>query len=163
MDISPYKYIHLRTIAYAHNVDNIPLNPASSMMEPVVQGLFSEMTSIFVDDYFHIGGDEVVYGCWQQDQSLTNWMSRNGIDVRRQTLISIILFSSILWIEINNNYLILSYYIPLSASCPSIGLRWSHAILRELPLGSNDQQIQQTDDRLARSIQRIQSLQLTPS
>ena len=69
------------SIDYSHNVDNIPLNPASPMMEPIVQGFFGEMTNIFVDDYFHIGGDEVVYPCWKQDQSLTKWMQQNHIQV----------------------------------------------------------------------------------
>lgn len=29
--------------------------------------------------YLHLGGDEVVYGCWRNDSTITSWMAQNNI------------------------------------------------------------------------------------
>lgn len=63
---------------YAANPNNIALNPSSTQMFQVVEGFLGEMAGIFSDNYFHIGGDEVVYGCLNEDQSVRNWMKSKG-------------------------------------------------------------------------------------
>eukprot|EP00010_Vexillifera_abyssalis_P003002 CAMPEP_0201556738 /NCGR_PEP_ID=MMETSP0173_2-20130828/57426_1 /ASSEMBLY_ACC=CAM_ASM_000268 /TAXON_ID=218659 /ORGANISM="Vexillifera sp., Strain DIVA3 564/2" /LENGTH=461 /DNA_ID=CAMNT_0047969195 /DNA_START=233 /DNA_END=1615 /DNA_ORIENTATION=- len=67
---------------YEHNINNIPLSPASNLTLEVVRTVFSEMTKnppLFTDDYFHIGGDEVVYGCWLNDPKVVQWMNSHGL------------------------------------------------------------------------------------
>ena len=72
---------------YSANINNIPLNPTNEHTFNVVQGLFSEMTGLFPDHFFHIGGDEVVFGCWYNNSEVVNWMQRmkftNGVQVEQ--------------------------------------------------------------------------------
>jgi hexosaminidase len=63
---------------YSANINNIPLNPAHEHTFDVVQGLFGEMVGLFPDAFFHIGGDEVVFGCWNNNTDVVNWMRRMG-------------------------------------------------------------------------------------
>lgn len=82
--------------SYEHNVNNIPLNPANEDTFTAVNGVLSELTAglssspkrplegVHVTSYdlpqpwVHLGGDEVVYGCWGQDSEITSWMSQQG-------------------------------------------------------------------------------------
>jgi len=71
---------------YSSNVNNIPLDPTNEFTYMVVDGLFSEISKLFIEEYFHIGGDEVVYNCWKEDSNITNWMQRNGIQTFDQLM-----------------------------------------------------------------------------
>jgi len=68
-----------RCPAYAHNINNIPLNPTLDKTWSVLKNLFSEMITIFTDQYFHTGGDEVVTGCFENDPSILSWMHAHGM------------------------------------------------------------------------------------
>ena len=70
--------------AYAHNINNIPLNPTLDTTWSVLKNLFSEMTSIFTDRYIHTGGDEVVTGCFENDPSIRSWMLSHNMQTGNQ-------------------------------------------------------------------------------
>lgn len=64
---------------YVHNINNIPLNPANDSTWQMVEGVIAQLASSFSDSYVHLGGDEVVYGCWNEDPAIVAYMKRNGI------------------------------------------------------------------------------------
>ncbi|EGG16373.1 beta-N-acetylhexosaminidase [Cavenderia fasciculata] len=66
---------------YAANVNNLALNPSLPYTYNFLQNLFAEMTTVFPDEYFHVGGDEVVFGCWQEDPSIVQWMNNNNFNL----------------------------------------------------------------------------------
>ena len=42
-----------------------PINPVPDSTWTFLKGLFTEIgQKVFMDDYLHLGGDEVSYGCW---------------------------------------------------------------------------------------------------
>jgi hypothetical protein len=43
--------------------------------------LFSEMASLFDDEYFHIGADEVNANCWQQDDHIGSVMREQKLSI----------------------------------------------------------------------------------
>ena len=43
-----------------------------------VKDIIDEMSGIFPDRFFHIGGDEVNQGCWNAVPSILAWMQTNG-------------------------------------------------------------------------------------
>ena len=40
------------------------LNPTLEGLYPVLRDILSEFKDVFVDDYIHLGLDEVYYDCW---------------------------------------------------------------------------------------------------
>lgn len=82
--------------SYEHNINNIPLDPSKTKTFDAVNGVLSELTAglstapkhalegVHVSNYdlpqpwIHLGGDEVVYGCWGQDSGVVSWMNQNG-------------------------------------------------------------------------------------
>jgi hexosaminidase len=69
---------------YMHNINNIPLNPTLDKTWTVLTNLFTEMASLFPDQYFHTGGDEVVTGCFTNNQQVLQWMNQNGMTTGTQ-------------------------------------------------------------------------------
>lgn len=63
---------------YQSNINNVPLNPTLNSTYDMLSQVIPEMASLFYDNYFHIGGDEVVYGCWEDNTEVVNWMNQNG-------------------------------------------------------------------------------------
>lgn len=39
-------------------------NPSFEPMYPVLESVLEEFKELFVDDYIHLGNDEVYYDCW---------------------------------------------------------------------------------------------------
>jgi len=70
--------------SYASNINNYPLDPSQNLTFQVLQGLFQEMTAIFPDQYFHVGGDEVEYPCWTENPAIANWMKQMGFSTGEQ-------------------------------------------------------------------------------
>ena len=48
----------------------------------MLTGVVTDISGIFPDNFFHTGGDEVVFGCWQENTTVTDWMKSHGISVR---------------------------------------------------------------------------------
>ncbi|KAN0042539.1 hypothetical protein ACTFIV_005107 [Dictyostelium citrinum] len=63
---------------YAANVNNIPLDISNPNTFTFIQNLFTEIAPLFLDNYFHTGGDELVTGCWLEDPTIANWMTKMG-------------------------------------------------------------------------------------
>ncbi|CAH8636712.1 unnamed protein product [Schistosoma bovis] len=47
-----------------------PLNPASNKTYELLENLFNEVFQLFLDDYIHLGGDEVETICWERDPEI---------------------------------------------------------------------------------------------
>jgi len=62
----------------AANINNYPLDPSQDLTFQILDALFGELTAIFTDNYFHFGGDEVVFNCWLQNPSIAAWMKTMG-------------------------------------------------------------------------------------
>lgn len=41
-----------------------PIDPTVKENDIFIRNLFSEISELFPDKFFHIGGDEVPYTCW---------------------------------------------------------------------------------------------------
>lgn len=55
------------------------LNPANPEVYVFLERLFDEMTALFPDAYFHIGGDEVNGKHWDTNPEIQSFMKENGI------------------------------------------------------------------------------------
>jgi N-acetyl-beta-hexosaminidase len=52
----------------------------SNMTLEVLAGVYAEVAALFPDAYMHLGGDEVVIDCWNEDPKVVAWMQANGLD-----------------------------------------------------------------------------------
>ena len=50
---------HCFGVQYSANINNVPLNPTRPETMSLVEGLLKEMSGLFTDNFFHVGGDEV--------------------------------------------------------------------------------------------------------
>ena len=46
----------------------------------VLKGYMGELVSLFPDEYFHLGGDEVNYGAWSSDQEFDAFLTTHDLD-----------------------------------------------------------------------------------
>ena len=44
----------------------------------LLKGFLGEMAGLFSDEYMHLGGDEVVFGCWFNDPKIAQWAASKG-------------------------------------------------------------------------------------
>jgi len=69
-----------------NNPCDVPLDPSTELTFKIIDGLFGELTGkqegqgIFFEDFMHLGGDEVFYGCWNQSARIVNFMQQKGFD-----------------------------------------------------------------------------------
>ena len=64
------------------NVENYALNPSLDETYSTINGIMSDLVAAqkpYNTKYIHMGGDEVIYGCWKNDASITSFMLENGI------------------------------------------------------------------------------------
>lgn len=60
------------------------LNPLKDSTYKVVNKVISEVASLFKDTYYHGGGDEPIYNCWNQDEGIRNYLkdhNATGVDL----------------------------------------------------------------------------------
>ena len=75
-------YPELLTICpdYTANINNLNLNPSLNETYSVLQGVLADIKSASASPYLHLGGDEVVYNCWAEDPSITEFMAEEGFE-----------------------------------------------------------------------------------
>lgn len=59
---------------------NSALNPADPKVYLFIEQLFGEMSQLFPDAYFHVGGDEVKGGDWDTNPDIQSFKKKQGIN-----------------------------------------------------------------------------------
>ncbi|KAG2237196.1 hypothetical protein INT48_006600 [Thamnidium elegans] len=60
------------------------LNPVLNKTYEIVDKVITEVASLFKDDWYHGGGDEPIYNCWNQDKDVQDYMKKHnatGVDL----------------------------------------------------------------------------------
>lgn len=63
------------------NVNNFPVQPANNITYDIIDAMISDMSSIFPNNYLHLGGDELVLNCWKNDETVKDFLSKT-VDIR---------------------------------------------------------------------------------
>jgi hexosaminidase len=64
---------------YDYNINNWALNPALESTYTAIASLLGDIQAATGTLFFHLGGDEVVLGCWKNDSSISAFMQSQGI------------------------------------------------------------------------------------
>ena len=64
---------------YAYDVNLLALNPTLDETYEVLTGILKDIKEATDTNFMHLGGDEVEYGCWEVDDSITQYMEENNI------------------------------------------------------------------------------------
>lgn len=73
--------------SYSSNINNIPLNPANNATYEYIRGALNELLNqgpyVDVDatihPMVHLGGDEIVSGCWKEDPNISAYMKKYNL------------------------------------------------------------------------------------
>ncbi len=60
------------------------LNPADEKVYQFLDGFFGEMAGLFSDQYFHIGGDEVIGKEWEKNAAIQEFMKKQNLQTKGQ-------------------------------------------------------------------------------
>jgi hexosaminidase len=66
-------------VKYSYNINDYALNPTMEETYSTINNILSDIVKATGVKNLHIGGDEVVYGCWKNDSSITTWMAANNM------------------------------------------------------------------------------------
>ncbi|CAG2110052.1 unnamed protein product, partial [Medioppia subpectinata] len=90
-----------------------PLDPTKENVYTFLEELFTEIGTTFPDQYIHLGGDEVDFGCWESNPDINKFMKEKNIttyakleDYYMQRVLNIVKKlnkSYIIWEEVFNN------------------------------------------------------------
>lgn len=61
------------------NFNHYTLNPTVDVTYDTLQGILTDVRDALNPQFLHLGGDEVVYGCWAEDEGIVAYMQQNGI------------------------------------------------------------------------------------
>jgi hexosaminidase len=64
---------------YIYNNNDIAVNPTLNETYNVLTGILTDIVTATNTKYLHLGGDEVIYGCWKQDPTIATYMQENNI------------------------------------------------------------------------------------
>ncbi|CAG0879764.1 unnamed protein product [Darwinula stevensoni] len=56
------------------------LNPVNENLYPVLKDIYTDMLKMFESDLFHMGGDEVLFPCWNETEEIIEWMQTQGYE-----------------------------------------------------------------------------------
>lgn len=57
----------------------LAMDPTNPKTYAFLKGLFAEMSGLFPDAYFHVGGDEVSPGAWTRNPAIKAYMDQHGL------------------------------------------------------------------------------------
>jgi hexosaminidase len=69
---------------YSYNYNDFAVNPTLDKTYDVVGGAIADVLAQTQDAFMHLGGDEVVYGCWDEDADIAAYKEEHGIDSNDQ-------------------------------------------------------------------------------
>lgn len=65
-------------VKYSYNINDFALNPALEETYSTIDNILGDVTKALGSSRIHLGGDEVVYGCWKNDTSVVNFYNSKG-------------------------------------------------------------------------------------
>lgn len=74
----PHKYAH-RDGVNGFCVNKQALNPSKERLYEVVGGLVAELAQAFPSKFLHLGGDELLYSCWEGNRDVAQWAEQQKI------------------------------------------------------------------------------------
>lgn len=63
---------------YGYNINNLALNPVNEDTYVTLKAILSDIVEATGTSVLHLGGDEVVYGCWRADPAIVAFMAEKG-------------------------------------------------------------------------------------
>ena len=60
------------------NINNFALNPTLDVTYETLHNILGDIVEATGATTLHLGGDEVVYGCWRKNQEIVDWMAAQG-------------------------------------------------------------------------------------
>lgn len=73
---------HILAECYNENNEKLGsgvMNPIIEITYRLIRYLFAEVVEVFKDKYFHLGGDEVNFPCWESNPSINKYMKDNDM------------------------------------------------------------------------------------
>lgn len=65
-------------VKYSYNINDFALNPALEETYSTISNILGDTIKALGSSRVHLGGDEVVYGCWKNDTSIVNFYNQKG-------------------------------------------------------------------------------------
>jgi len=73
-------------VKYSYNINDFALNPTLSDTFTAIEAIMSDVITATQATTVHLGGDEVVYGCWREDAGIVQYMADNAVSSFDQLL-----------------------------------------------------------------------------
>lgn len=62
-------------------INAVPLDPTNEFTYTVVESILGELADLFPDQYLHVGGDELIYPCWNNSAAIREYMEQQGLNL----------------------------------------------------------------------------------
>jgi len=63
---------------YGREINNLALDPTNEETYTALNAVLSDIVEATGVSALHLGGDEVVYGCWRSDPNIVSFMKQKG-------------------------------------------------------------------------------------